>query len=95
MSKYEHQIDDCNAICPYCKAEYQVESETYDACQRTEQCDACGMFYHIHQEFTVDHNTAPDCKINKQEHDYEWKETNSGGAYFCNTCGKCRLRKEV
>ncbi len=95
MSEYTDQVDSCNAICPYCEEEYQVEAEDYSENSRIEQCDSCGMKYHIHQEFTVDTRTTPDCEINDKKHDLKWTETRSGEAYFCEVCGVCKLPKEV
>lgn len=85
MSKYENQFDSINAICPYCKNEYQVESEDYSESIRVEECDECGKKYHIYQELSVEHNTEPDCRINGEKHNYEHYK---GNYYICNVCGK-------
>lgn len=94
MSEYEDQIDSSDSICPYCEDSYQVEAEDYSENTQTIECDNCGNKYYLSQPFSVDHCTEPDCELNGNKHDYEWKETSSGDAYFCNVCGKCTITKE-
>ena len=91
--KYEDKMDSVNAICPYCGHTYQVEGEDYDESSREEECEACGKSYWIHQSFSVDTFTKPDCKLNGQKHVFEpWTSKNGKQeAFFCSVCGECSL----
>lgn len=55
----EPQDDSCNAICPYCKASYQVESEDYTEFDTEEECFECGKRYMRCTSFDVTHHTRP------------------------------------
>jgi ribosomal protein L32 len=92
MSQYEEQFDRRNAICPYCRYEYQVESSDYSEDTREEECSECGKTYLIHQSFSVTTYTTPDCALNAEAHNYKLKTLSTGrSAYFCETCGDCKL----
>jgi len=91
MAKFDTQMDSVNAICPYCEASYQVESEDYSEDSRAEECGNCGKKYLIYQSFSVDTITKPNCEINGDEHDFELVELTGGGAYFCTVCDECKL----
>jgi hypothetical protein len=93
-SKYEEQVDGVDAICPYCGASYQVETENYSEDTREEECEECGKKYWIYQSFSVDTFTKPDCEINGEKHDFELVQTKAGEAYFCKICEKCKLKKD-
>ena len=96
MSKYEDQMDDCYAICPYCESKYQVEGEDFHEDSRPEKCDNCGKQYHINQSFSVTHNTEPDCGLNGDKHQYEpftFKDGRTKG--FCEICGQIEQHKEA
>lgn len=91
MSKYEDQTDSNDVICPYCKYEYQPESEDFSEDPRAEVCEECGMVYDVHQSFTVSHQTSPDCELNGKEHKWEMIKLKSGSEHeFCTVCDKCR-----
>jgi len=51
------QSDPYNAICPYCGATYQVESENYGEFDREEECFECEKTYIICQTFEVTTHT--------------------------------------
>jgi hypothetical protein len=53
------QSDSCDAICPYCGATYQVESEDYSEFDREEECFECEKTYIIYQSFEVTTHTKP------------------------------------
>lgn len=53
------QSDSCDAICPYCGAKYQVESEDYKEFDREDECYECGKTYIICQSFEVTTHTRP------------------------------------
>ena len=53
------QVDPNDAICPYCGASYQVESEDYDEFDREEECAECGKTYIMNQYFDVTTHTRP------------------------------------
>jgi len=90
--KYEEQVDDTDAICPYCGERYQVESEDYDEHSREDECESCGKVYWLSQGFSVTHYSKPDCELNGQTHDFERvKLSNGKEADFCLICNKCRL----
>ncbi len=55
----ESQMDDCNAICPYCLKSYQVDSESYTEFDVEEECDHCGKTYIRCTSFEVMHHTRP------------------------------------
>lgn len=95
--KYEDQCDGNNSICPYCKEAYQVESEDYSEDTQEIECEGCGMKYYLHQSFTVEHHTTPDCELNGENHQFERvKLNNSKEADFCSVCYKCRsIRGEI
>jgi len=91
MSDFEGQHDSNEAICPYCKYSYQVESEDYLEDVRPEECSGCGKKYYLSQSFSVDHTTEPDCELNGEPH--QWKAESLGGGQehpFCSVCGKCQ-----
>jgi hypothetical protein len=96
MSEFRDQIDSSNSICPYCEASYQVEGEDYSENEQIIECDECGKKYYLSQDFSVDHCTQPDCELNGDKHQYKWRDTKRGGAFFCKVCGKCtiQLQKE-
>jgi transposase-like protein len=81
MSKYGNQIHYGDVICPYCKNEYQREAADYSEDRRIEKCDNCGKKFHTYDDFSVAHNTQPDCELNGDEHTVFVN-------YFCITCGK-------
>jgi hypothetical protein len=58
-SEPEQQSDSCNAICPYCHNEYQVECDAYCEEGVEETCDACGKTYFRETVFSVDHVCTP------------------------------------
>ena len=89
--KYDYQVDDNNAICPYCYAKYQVESEDYDEDSHEDECGECGKKYRLAQHFSVTHHTYPDCELNGEQHQFERIQLSSGReADFCTICNKCR-----
>ena len=53
------ESDICNVICPYCKHEYQAESEDFDETEREEECESCERIYLVYQSFFVMHHTRP------------------------------------
>ena len=94
MSEYTDQSDDNHVICPYCGHSYQPESEDYDTDEREENCEECGKNYYLSQEFSVTHNTQPDCKLNGDEHDYKPIDLNGKKVPLCTVCGKCQPHRE-
>ena len=55
----EYQSDSTNAICPYCLACYQVETEAYNENGEEEVCAKCGHKYWRRTEFDVTHYCEP------------------------------------
>jgi uncharacterized Zn-finger protein len=89
--KYDYQIDDNDAICPYCGARYQVECEDYSEDSREDECGECGKKYRLSQSFSVTHHTYPDCELNGEHHQFEqMKLSNGKEADFCTVCNMCR-----
>ena len=68
--EYQDQNHDSERICPYCKTGYQVDDENYSKDEGVEKCEGGGMYYHFTIEYTVDHNTSPDCKLNGKDHNF-------------------------
>jgi hypothetical protein len=93
MSEYEQQMDEHEAICPYCGYNYQVESEDYDVDEREDECSHCGMKYYINQEFTVTHYTSPDCELNDLAHTWEYYDANGRKFRHCTICDILRFEK--
>lgn len=92
MSVYEDQMDDLNAICPYCQYSYQVEGEDFDEDCQEHECDGCGKFFWLNQSFSVTHHTRPDCELNGESHKWELMTFRDGRqAFFCATCNECSL----
>lgn len=89
-TKYEDQIDSNNVICPYCKYEYQAENEDFSEDTRVEKCEECGKKYHLHDSWSVDHHTRPDCEINGDQHKWEARQLTQGPHDFCSVCDNCR-----
>ena len=89
-TQYENEIDSCNVICPYCKAAYEPDGETFSEDPRIEECDECGKQYHLHDSWTIDHHTSPDCEINGEQHKWEARQLTKGPHDFCSVCDKCR-----
>ena len=87
MSKFEEKSDDYYSICPYCGHKYAVESEDYgDQDERQEiYCEECEMKYYLNQDYTITHQTKPDCKLNGQNHNYEFFKNSRHR--FCTICG--------
>jgi len=89
MSKYEDQYDNNVMICPYCKESYQPDGEDYSTDERIEECESCGKKYLAWQDFTVSHESNPDCALNGEEHVWEKREVKDRGVReFCEICGK-------
>ena len=94
MSKYDEEVDNCNVICPYCKSEYQPEPENYSDDTMEERCDNCGKSYYHYDDFSVSHNTRPDCELNNEQHVWESITLKSGIKHdFCDICGICKPYK--
>ncbi len=89
--RYEEQCDGGDAICPYCKATFQPEAEDYSEDSREIECDECGKKYWLHQSFTVDHWTKPDCALNGEAHVWD-SRARFPDSHFCEVCGKCERR---
>jgi DNA-directed RNA polymerase subunit RPC12/RpoP len=92
IPKYEDEMDDNDVICPYCKATYQPDSETFDEWSREEECEECGKTYELHQSFSVTHHTHPDCSLNNEEHD--WYKAPDHNIMCCNICEAFRSPTE-
>lgn len=89
-SQFEEQIDNNDSVCPYCGDRYQVEAEDYDEDERQDECGGCGKKYWLHQRFSVEHYSRPDCELNGQAHSYERiKLKNGREADFCTVCDDC------
>lgn len=85
--------DDDVVRCPYCKHEYQPESEDYSEDTRTQECDECGKKFHLYQDFTVTHCVKPDCELNGEQH--KWDFVRSSPDYqSCDVCDKWRKAPE-
>lgn len=95
MSEFDDQIDGTNAICPYCKDEYQPECEDFSEDQREVECEECGQSYYLHQSFDVTHHSSPDCELNNEEHQWEPFEFNDGRSHdYCKICDKAAPYKK-
>ena len=91
MAEFTKQMDDCNAVCPYCGDSYQVEAESYSEDQAEETCGACGNKYWLVTDFSVSHTTTPDCELNGFKHVWEMIELSNGRKHeFCSKCDQCR-----
>lgn len=89
--KYENQLDDNYAICPYCNNKWEVESEDYSEDSRKIECD-CGKKYYLHESFSITHHTDPNCELNGEQHQFERIKLNNGKeADFCIICDQCRV----
>ena len=82
--------DDNNVICPYCKHEYQPDTETYSEDNREEECGKCGKKYHLYQSFSVEHTTKPDCDLNGESHDWDVVSSRHPQYQRCGNCDKWR-----
>lgn len=90
MSKFEDQYDGHDAICPYCRATYQVESEDFSEDIRVDECGKCSKKYHLSQMFSVDHHTSPDCELQGDKHLWLLYDLKDGRKHpFCTECGQC------
>jgi hypothetical protein len=91
-SKYEQQRDDDWSQCPYCGNKWEVESCSYSEDSRVEECGECGKKYHLHQVFTVEHVSTPDCELNGESHLWEPRSLGGGRTHpFCSVCDKCKV----
>jgi len=89
MSEFEDQIDSTDAICPYCGDKYQPEGEDFSEDQQEVECGECNQSYYLHQSFTVDHHTSPDCELNNRQHNWEPFIFNDGRSHdYCTICDK-------
>ncbi len=93
QSRFEVVYDDNNAVCPYCKSSWQVESEDYlpDGEKRKVECDDCGKRFYLSQSYSIDHHSSPDCELNGEPH--RWVPIKIRGYEthdFCSVCDKCR-----
>lgn len=86
QSQFKADCDDSVVRCPYCKHEYQPETEDYSEDTREEECSECGKKYHVWQAFRVDHHSKPDCALNGEEH--EWDAVSARRPDY-QSCGKC------
>jgi hypothetical protein len=86
----QQTADDSVRRCPYCKHEYQPESETYSEDSREEECEGCGKTYHSRDVFSVTHYATPDCELNGEQHDWQARAVRGGRTHpFCMKCDKC------
>ena len=91
MSEFDETYNDDVVECPYCGDKYQPEAEDYSEDERITQCSECNKFYHLHQSFSVTHQTRPDCEINGGNHNYEPVNLRNGRSHpFCTVCGDCK-----
>jgi len=92
MSEFSTNIDDENAICPYCKEEHYIDHEDFldEDEESIINCDGCGKKFHHYTCYMIDQRTKPDCEINGDNHQYKTKELSTGENHgFCVVCGKC------
>ncbi len=87
--QFDSHIDDDHVVCPYCKSTYQPESEDYSEDTREEECSECGKKFYLHQCFSVDHRTRPDCELNGSEHEWDTVH-NHPDNQSCGICNKWR-----
>jgi hypothetical protein len=59
MDDPESQFDDCNVICPYCKASYQFDGHDYTDTPTEETCYKCEKTYIRWDEASITHYTRP------------------------------------
>lgn len=94
ISKYQEQVDDSYAICPYCEHYFLVESEDYDEDQQEITCDRCGKNYYLRQSFSVTHHSIPDCSLNGDNHKFRG-HTLADEWNICGVCGVMRRGEEL
>jgi transcription initiation factor TFIIIB Brf1 subunit/transcription initiation factor TFIIB len=85
-------ISEREITCPYCEKKITNDSWEFPD-SGEEECENCGKKFTYSRNVTVDYDCEPNCELNSEFHDYEFRN----GAYFCNKCGNCALTlpKEV
>ncbi len=80
--------------CPYCGYEYNDSWEFPD--DGEEECPECGKKFNYTRNVSVSYECYKDCIMNGEQHDFEWRDTNSesGGAYFCKKCPEIKLKEK-
>lgn len=89
-AQFKSDSDDAVVRCPYCKHEYQPESEDYSENTREQECSECEKKFWLYQNFSVTHCVKPDCELNGSQH--EWDSVRTNPAYqSCGICDKYRM----
>lgn len=87
------RVNESEVTCPYCGHKLHDSWELPD--DDEEECDECGKKYRFSRDISVSYECTADCKLNNEEHDFEWRDTTSGGAYFCKKCPEIKLKEKV
>lgn len=91
-AKFQADRDDSVVRCPYCKYDYQPESEDYSEDTREDECSECGKKFWLHQVFTVDHCVNPDCELNGEQHQWDTVSESHADYESCGVCDKWRKK---
>ena len=78
--------------CPYCGYEFSDSWELPD--DGEDECPECGKKFYYNRNVSVSYECSKDCTLNGEEHDFEWRDTTSGGAYFCKKCTEVKLKEK-
>lgn len=78
--------------CPYCGYEFNDSWELPDSDEV--ECDECHKIFYYERNVSVTYECSKDCTINGEEHDFEWRDTTSGSAYFCKKCREVKLKEK-
>ena len=88
------KVNEHEVTCPYCGHKLHDSWELPD--EGEEECEQCGKKYYFSRDISVSYESRADCKLNNEEHDFEWRETHKlEGAYFCKKCPEIKLKEKA
>lgn len=89
FQKYEDKYED-DLTCPYCNYKFPDSWESCSEEERLINCPKCRKYFYGWMEQSVEYKSKPDCKLNKEEHQFE---DNNDGWLNCKICGKFKEKQ--
>ncbi|MFW9872181.1 MAG: hypothetical protein ACFFG0_03690 [Candidatus Thorarchaeota archaeon] len=87
----KEQYSSTHIICPYCGYEKEPECEETGEWENDETCEDCGKIFFAVTSLSWSCSTAQDCKLNNEEHDFQYKQIKNSLYKECTKCGKIQV----